>query len=102
MTTMLPQLRTKAAQCAGCRDDHYNHGDNSSTGCCWLLEKARLRWRWAINMQTPMDTRDRFRRVRVYGCFHGSGPYRDIYLKQLPHHLGAEWADKAEQREPTP
>lgn len=87
------------ANCHGCRDDFYNHGDKSSTGGCWSLASAKMVWRWAINMQTPMDRRDRFRRVQVPTCFHGDGPYRDIYLKRLPAHLGSDWADKKEQRE---
>lgn len=102
----LPQLQAKMERCRGCRDNFYNHpswakpGEGTSpTGTCWALPNAQLRWRWAINMQTPMDRRDRFRRVRVYGCYHGEGPYRDIYLKRLPAHLGGDWADKREEKE---
>lgn len=105
-TLSLTQLRAKMPRCNGCRDNFYNHphaakpGEGQSpTGVCWSLPGARLVWRWRINMQTPMDRRDRFTRVQVYQCFHGEGPYRDIYMKRLPAHLGGEWADKREQRE---
>lgn len=92
------QLAEKSKQCGGCRDDYYNHG-HSSTGCCWSLENAQTRWRWVINMQTPMDRRDRFRRVKVYTCYHGEGPYRDIYTQRLPAHLGGDWADERDKLE---
>lgn len=95
MKISLTQLKTG---CRGCRDDFYNHGGNSNTGNCWSLDSAKRVYRWAINMQTPMDDRKNFRRVRVNSCYHGSGPYRDIYLKRLPSHLGGEWADKAEKK----
>lgn len=85
--------------CRGCRDDFYNYNGNSTTSACWSLPTAKLVWRWAINMQSPMNTRDNFRRVKVPDCFHGNGPYRDIYMKRLPAHLGGDWADKREQRE---
>ena len=93
------QVNKKKTACRGCRNDYYNHGDNSTTKHCWSLPGAKMRYRWAINMQTPMDRRDRFRKVRVYECFHGEGPHRDVYVKQFPSHLGGDWADKREQRE---
>lgn len=102
----LPQLGEKVARCSGCRDNFYNSAFNGSGtrtspgGHCWSLPKAELRWRWAIGMQTPMDTRERFRRVQVYDCFHGEGPYRDIYLKRLPAHLGGDWADQRDAAVP--
>lgn len=103
MTVSLPQLSSKVARCDGCHDNFYNtrapDGSEHSTGYCWSLGKAELRWRWVIGMQTPMDMRERFRRVQVYDCFHGEGLYRDIYLKRLPAHLGGDWADKREQEE---
>lgn len=108
-TLSLAQLKAKCVDCAGCRDNFYNHPEaarpgegTSPTGFCWSLPKAKMRWRWAINMQTPMDTRDRFRRIKVYDCYHGNGPYRDIYMSRLPAHLGSDWADKTEEREQTP
>jgi len=98
-TISLSQLTAKRSACAGCRDNFYNGGGNSTTGHCWSLPEAKMVWRWRIGMQTPMDRRDRFTRVKVHNCFHGEGPYRDIFLKRLPSHLGGDWADKAEQRE---
>lgn len=105
MSSKTISLQQIKAACHGCRDDFYNHpswakpGEGQSpSGQCWSLESARPVWRWAINMQTPMDRKENFRRVRVNSCYHGSGPYRDIYLKRLPAHLGGAWADKAEQK----
>lgn len=98
-TVSLSQLSAKVGGCAGCRNNYYNHAGNSESGFCWSLGGAKKRYRWAINMQTPMDRRDRFRKTLVYNCYHGEGPYRDIYLERLPAHLGGDWADKKEQKE---
>lgn len=102
----LHQLRAKMSDCSGCRDNFYNHpsaakaGEGTSpTGMCWSLPTATKRHRWSIGMQTPMDKRERFHKVCVYDCFHGEGPYRDIYIDRLPAHLGGDWADKKYQRE---
>ena len=101
----LTQLRAKMRHCGGCRDNFYNHPEaarpgegTSPTGVCWSLPRATLRWRWVINMWTPMDRRDRFRRVQVHDCYHGEGNQRDIYMKRLPQHLGGDWADKREEK----
>ena len=94
----LTQIDAKKSGCAGCRNNYYNYGGTSSTGACWSLPDAKMVHRWAIGMQTPMDRRDRFRRVKVYDCYHGEGPYRDVYCRQLPSHLGGEWADKQEAK----
>jgi hypothetical protein len=105
-TLSLTQLREKMNHCGGCRDNFYNHpswakpGEGTSPcGHCWSLPKAKLVYRWSINMQTPMDHKSRFQKVRKYSCWHGDGPYRDILIKRLPAHLGGEWADKKEQKE---
>jgi hypothetical protein len=97
---MIPlKLAKKVSHCGGCHDDFYNHGGNSTSGCCWALENAKLRWRWVINMQMPMDSRERFRKAKVHDCFRGSGPYRDIFMKRLPQHLGGDWADNRDRLE---
>lgn len=93
------KIADKLPHCSGCRDDFYNRAGNSSNGHCWALEKAKLRWRWGINMQSPMDRRDRFRKVRVHDCFHGEGPYREIFMLRLPAHLGGDWADDRDRLE---
>lgn len=30
------------SDCAGCRDDFYNHDNNGVNGVCWSLEHAKL------------------------------------------------------------
>lgn len=93
------KLADKVTHCRGCRDDFYNRSGNSSTGHCFSLETAKLRWRWVINMWTPMDRRDRFRKVKVHDCLHGEGNQRDIFMKRLPDHLGGDWADERDRLE---
>lgn len=92
-------LAQATTNCAGCRDDFYNRPGNSQNAQCWLLGSARLVWRWSIGVQTAQDRRENFVRVQVNTCYHGEGPYRDMYFKRLPAHLGGDWADKREQAE---
>ncbi len=90
-------LDAKKPACAGCRNNYYNHGGNATPPYCWSLPDAKIVVRWAINMQSPMDERSRFRRVKVYNCYHGEGPYRDVYMERLPQHLGGDFADAKER-----
>ena len=96
---MSQSLEEKKRHCQGCRNNFYNYGGNSHTGCCWSLPDAKLVMRWAVGMWTPTDNRERFRKTRVFDCFHGEGPQRDVYMRRLPEHLGGDWADKKEERE---
>lgn len=64
--------------CRGCRDDFYN---NRTDGDCWCLESAKLEFRIPIGMQEPPPYKHK-KAVRVPTCWHGSGPYRTIYVKK--------------------
>jgi hypothetical protein len=104
-TLSLTQLQAKMTHCVGCRDNFYNcpskakPGEGTSpTSACWSLPNAKLVWRWRIFMWSPMDSRERFTKVRVHDCMHGDGPNRCIYMKRLPAHLGGDWADASERR----
>ena len=47
----------KKRLCRGCRDDYYNHGNNSTNGECWLLSKARPVFRTLVGIwQNPPYT----------------------------------------------
>jgi hypothetical protein len=34
------KMQKKLKLCADCDNDFYNHGNNSTTGKCWMLENA--------------------------------------------------------------
>lgn len=62
---------TKAtkADCAGCRDDYYNHDGNSTTGECWMLKDARIRPILLIPINAPPPY-DRNATVEKPSCYH--------------------------------
>ncbi len=66
--------------CAGCRDNFYNSG-NSTTGRCWSRDKAKLEWRIPVGMQESPPYKNK-KAKRVPNCWHGSGPYRTIWIKR--------------------
>ena len=57
--------------CAGCRDNFYNHGDNSHTGECWCLKTAKMVWKKEVHIdqRPPWDQKAR----RFLNCFRRKG-----------------------------
>lgn len=59
------------ADCSGCRDDFYNHGNHSTTSECWMFKDAQMVDRIRIgiwqNPPYPLGT------VRVPSCKHEQG-----------------------------
>lgn len=68
--------------CAGCRDDFYNHGGNSTSGECWMLKKAKLVRRWKLGWWTTPTTPRAFQEVKTYDCHNEPGRY--AFQKELP------------------
>lgn len=63
------------SDCAGCRDDYYNHGGNSTTGQCWGLETATMKKVRLI----PIDMYPPFERVKPVckpSCYRKPGCVR--------------------------
>jgi hypothetical protein len=55
--------------CAGCRNDFYNHGSNSTTGNCWSLDTAKMVWRIPVgNWERPPYLHKK--KVKVPNCKH--------------------------------
>lgn len=57
--------------CVGCYNDYYNHGNNSNTGECWLLKRAKLimRKRVHINQRPPWKQKAR----KYPNCYRETG-----------------------------
>ncbi len=78
-------MKATKHDCVGCRDDYYNHGNNSTTGECWLLKKAKMVTRYAIGWWTPQDKASNFYKTRKPNCY--SQPGSTAYYDELPQHL---------------
>ena len=68
----------KRQYCSGCRDDYYNHGDNSTSGECWSLDGAKVVW----SKEVPMNQRPPWHQKarRTLSCFRRSG-----HVEVSPH-----------------
>ena len=81
-------MKADKKHCAGCRDDYYNHGNNSTTGECWSFEKAKVITAYRIGWWTPQDEEDNFIKVITHDCHSEPGQY--AFYKSLPKHLLAK------------
>lgn len=79
------------ADCAGCRDDFYNHGHGAalasgSGGECWLLKDARIVKRYRTHRDAMPASKGAFTEVHVPSCKNGNGWY---YVRTLPDFVKA-------------
>ena len=79
-------LKRDKKYCAGCEDDYYNHGNNSTTGECWLFGKAKVINCFRIGWWIPQDKKDNFTKVVTHNCHRETG--RFAFYDNLPEHLG--------------
>lgn len=74
----------KRSDCRGCRDDFYNR----ERGGCWSFDaKKKLRTRYFIHMDAPMDKRSNFRAAQLPECYHTSGyssPACETVVNEIP------------------
>lgn len=70
-------MSIRIEHCKGCHDDYYNH---SEKGGCWSRKSGTMVKRIPVGMQEPPPYKGR-KLVSVPDCWHGSGPYRTIYVK---------------------
>ena len=75
----------KIKHCTNCRDDFYNHGDNSTTGECWNLAKAKVITAYRIGWWTPQDKVENFTKVTTLDCHNETGSF--AFYRNLPEHL---------------
>jgi len=77
-------IKTKEL-CSGCRDDYYNHGSKSTTGECWMFEKAKVKKRYVIGWRISQDKKENFSKVVTLNCHSEPGSF--AYYDELPAHL---------------
>ena len=77
--------RSDKKYCEGCKKDFYNHGNNSATGECWMLKKAKAVVRYRIGWWTMPDKAANFTQVTINNCHIELGCY--AYYEKLPEHL---------------
>ncbi len=78
-------MKADKRYCFNCYDDYYNHGDNSTTGECWMFKTAKAVAKYKIAWWTPMDNKDNFQKVTTNSCH--SEPGRYAFMDKLPSHL---------------
>lgn len=67
--------------CTGCYNDHYNQPGNSTTGKCWSLPSAKLITRFEIGINTPMNQKSGYSKMKKPGCYRKLGV---VYLESIP------------------
>lgn len=72
----------KLTLCHGCRDDYYNHGNNSTTGRCWMFENAKVVTRYRIGWWTQPTQPGAFTKVNTLSCHAAPGQY--ALYEELP------------------
>lgn len=73
------------ADCAGCRDDFYNHSSLAMGGCCWSLKDAKIATRFRQHVSLPTIAAN-IKRVRVPSCYRQQG---FVHMDSLPAHINA-------------
>lgn len=82
------------APCRGCDDNFYNLDGNSTTGRCWLLERAKLVTRYRIGWWTQPTQTGAYQKVETYDCHHAPGKY--ALHEELPDFITAEERERIE------
>lgn len=69
--------------CRGCEDDFYNGKNPYGVTECWMLKGAELSTRFRLHVDTPMNRRSGYEKVRVPNCFRMK---RYVHLKAIPEY----------------
>lgn len=88
------QFKDKLPLCAGCRDDYYNRGNNSTTGRCWLLDNAKVVTRYKIGWWTQPTQPGAYTKVTTLDCHSAPGQY--ALHEKLPDFVTAEERQRVE------
>jgi hypothetical protein len=69
------------SDCAGCRDDFYNGKNDIGVQRCWLLDKARMSTRFRLHVDTPMNQRSGYAKVKTPNCYRQA---RFMFIDKIP------------------
>ena len=67
--------------CIGCRDDFYNGKNPMGIKECWMFKAARIVTRFQLSINTPMDQKSGYHKVRGHSCYHQDGY---VFLGRIP------------------
>lgn len=67
--------------CSGCRNNFYNGNNNLGVSECWSLKDAKLKTRYCIPSNVPLNQRGSYIKVRTYTCYHKTGY---AYFETIP------------------
>lgn len=81
------------ADCVGCRNDFYNGKNDIGVTTCGSLAKAKLKTRFELGTNVPMNIREAYRKVSKPDCYHRSG---SVFLDAIPSY--AETSEQRKQR----
>jgi hypothetical protein len=68
--------------CKGCYEDFYNE-QNRSQGGCWCRDKARIKTRYKLSIDSPRCQYSAYEKVVVPDCYHVQ---RFVFVDQIPNH----------------
>jgi len=73
--------------CSGCRNNYYN---GQGADKCWMLDTAKVITQYEIGMDSPMNVKANYRKVRKPGCYvtggySGTGTGTALVAK-IPHY----------------
>ena len=86
---------TSTTHCVGCYNNHYNQPGNSTTGKCWSLPSAKLKTRFQLSINTPMNIREAYVKVRLPDCFRQTG---SVFLDSIPNYAQTRKEREAEAK----
>lgn len=67
--------------CVGCKDNFYNGNNEYGIKKCWLLDRAKLKVRFAIGINTPMGQKSGYIKVTKPSCYTKKG---SVFLQEVP------------------
>lgn len=74
-------IKCTTANCVGCRNNFYNGNNGLGVQRCWSLDSAKMKTRYELHRDTPMNLRSRYFKVRKPDCYHQTGY---VYLDAIP------------------
>lgn len=85
--------------CVGCYNNFYNQAGNSTTGKCWSLPSAKLITRFGLGVNTPMNIREAYIKVRKPSCYRRNGV---VYLNEIPSYAQTRKQREDDERKAAP
>lgn len=69
--------------CAGCRNDFYNGNNPLGVQRCWSVESASIIPRFRLSVNTPMDRKSGYEKLKRPNCYRQDG---FVFLEAIPNY----------------